>query len=173
MAGIRISVHVSGKDLKDVNFQSIIARKQRNTTAPELIKLFSGTVDGWENKPNFGYKQIINSSRVGVTVGPQGSFGGSNRAYNIYNLVSRGSPAHPIPKQPFKRKWLHFRTGYVSSTRPGDLISNRKSYSGSWVMARQVNHLGFEAREFDKHIAEEYNPKFVSDMQEAINEAVK
>jgi len=66
---------------------------------------------------------------------------------------------------------LRFQVGYRSATRPRVLSSRAYSRFGNYVSSRGVNHPGFEAREFTKTIAEEYEDTFVHDMQDAIHVA--
>ena len=171
---VKISVKVPKDYLKDINFQSIIARKQRNTTVPEVLKMFNQTVEGWKNKPGFGYNQIINSRRVQVTVGPKGIFGGNNSPLKIYRWVTLGTDPHPITARR-KRGFLSFQhgKGYHRSTIPGTLLSSSNSNTGAPVIIKSVNHSGIkEPRLFHELIAREYEQKFRDDMQDAVNEAV-
>lgn len=171
---IKVSVTVPKDYLKDINFQSIIARTQRHITVPEVLKMFHETVEGWKNPPNFGYTQIINSARVQVDIGPKGTFGGNNSPLKIYNWVTLGTDPHPITAKR-KRGFLHFQhgDGYIRSTKPGSLLSGPNANTGDWVVKRSVNHPGIkEPRMFHELIANEYEPKFRDDMQSAINEAV-
>lgn len=162
---IKIKITLPKKLFADIKVRDTIARKQRDTTAPDLLRMFKDTTNGWETKVVFKDKQIINSRRIAMQVAPFG------RGKGIYSLVSLGAPEHPIPP---KHGFLRFQTGYRSATRPGQLISSMKRRFGKQISTlRTINHPGFQARNFDKFIAEQYAPKFVEDMQDAINRVAK
>lgn len=165
MAGIRMSVHVSGKRLSSRDFVDSILDKMKSKTAPEIRALFAQTTEGWKNKPSFSFKTWSNSDEIGTEVYPDGDNA------EQYKLVSLGSPRHPI--DPKNGPFLYFRTGYRASTSPGRLLSRANFRSGPWYSTMHVEHPGFEARDFPDAIRQEYNATFVKDMQEAINEAVK
>lgn len=161
---IKIKVILPKHQFKDINIRDAIARKQRTDTGPDLLRMFKDTTNGWQTDINFQDKQIMNSRRIAMQVAPFG------RGKKIYSIVNQGSPAHVIVA---KKGNLRFQTGYRSATRPGQLMSGSKRRFGAFRMTSVVHHPGFEAREFDKFIAEQYEPKFVEDMQDAINEAVR
>ena len=141
-------------------------KTMRGKSSRELKKLFEDTVFGWSKKPHFTAKfgGGVNEMSLSVTV--------SGPAAETYALVNAGSPPHTIiPRRP--GGILRFKPGYRASTSPGVLKSRRAYRSGAAVVARLVKHPGFEPREFDKTIREEYTPVFEKDMQDAINKASK
>jgi len=140
-----------------------IASKQRAKSLPALRKLFRETVNGWANKPDFGWSQTKSAEVVSIRVYPTGQYS------DIWNLLNEGSPAHPIePKE--NGGILRFRPGYRAATRPGSLRSGRKYRSGPYVNARRVAHPGFEPRRFTELIAQEFAEKYAMEMQEAVTE---
>ena len=168
---VKVSMTVPKKLLKNIHFQTAIAQAQRKYTEPDLMKLFGQTIDGWENRPAFGSKQVVNSSQISMSVYPKGVFGGANKAYKVYNLVNFGAPPHKIT--PRKRSgFLQFQTGYKAATIPGELFSHRPSRFGKHLRAKMLNHPGFEARSFDMLIAEEYKSTFYADMDKAMRDVV-
>jgi hypothetical protein len=164
---IQIKMIMPKKLFKDVNVISAVAKAQREYTEPDLMKMFHETVEGWEHRPNFDSKQVVNTKRISMSVG---LFGANNKSQNIYKLVNAGSPRHPISG---KRGFLRFQSGYRSATIPGQLFSHRASRFGDWWGAAKVDHPGFAARNFDMEIAGQYKSTFYKDMQAAIDEATK
>jgi hypothetical protein len=166
--GLRVSIRVTvpKEVISQIGFQEAIARAQREKTAPELKRLFAKTVEGWENKPYWNQDQKVSSARISMAV----SAGGPNA--DQYALVNNGASPHAIwPRS--RNGFLRFQPGYQSATRPHILSSRSKQRFGGFVSARMVNHPGFEAREFDQAVADEYAPYFEQDMQDAIADWVK
>ena len=163
---IRVSVKIPRELFRDIHVKTAIAQKQRNVTAPEVLRDFWDTVEGWESHPSFSTKQFINDREIRIKIYPSG------RGLSQYSLVNLGSPKHPIPaKRP--GGFLRYQTGYISATVAGSLFSHRKQRFGAFRQNYYVNHPGFKAREFDKLIAKKNADKFAQDMQDAINEATK
>lgn len=163
---IRMSVKVP-KSLYDTN-AALAAMKQtaHSKTIPDLQKMFRGTTEGWSEPPSFQGRTVIFSRSIRVVVEPKGP-GTTN-----YIRVSKGTRPHTITARK-RYGLLRFQSGYRSATRPGSLISHRPSRFGSFVTAFGVDHPGIKARDFDKLIAEEYQPTFERDMQEAIARGAK
>lgn len=163
---IKFSIEYPSKKFGDIHVQTALAQKQRNVTSQDIIRDFEGTVEGWQERPNFAYKSIVNSMRVAIQVYPTG------RGKSLYQLINAGSPSHIITaKRP--GGFLHFQTGYKSATHAGSLTSGPKVRFGRYRSTYFVNHPGFEARDFIKLIGEKNRDKFAFDMQEAVNEAVR
>lgn len=160
---IKLKFILPKKLFADIHVQTAIAQAQRNITRPDLLRMFYDTTEGWKTNVVFKDKQIMNSRRIAMQVFPYG------RGKGVYSIVTLGSPAHDITS---RRGLLHWQTGYRSATRPGQLMSSSSHRFGSWKYGITVNHPGFQAREFDRFIAEQYYPKFIEDMQEAVNKAV-
>lgn len=137
-----------------------LVRKQLSETIPALETVFRHTVDGWEHKPTFKGTQRITRNSITMSVSASGPHA------DQYALVNSGSPPHTINAR--RGGLLRFQRGYRASTRPRMLSSRAKSRFGPYVGAVQVNHPGFEAREFDETIAELFQPIFEADMAEAM-----
>lgn len=137
-----------------------MAKKQRDSTIPDLISLFKLTVDGWEEKPGFSYRQTRTASTLSMSVFPTGPHA------SLYALVSGGARAHTI--SPVNSTWLRFQPGYSAGTRPGIIGSKSKRRFGGYVRAEGVNHPGFEPRNFPKTIKDVFDPLFRADMAEAL-----
>lgn len=172
---IRVSVKLTVPD-KVLNPQNVIdeiAKTQRNKTAPDVKRLFKQTVEGWQNPPTFIHRQQILRNEIGVTISATGSRMGLHglTAANQYSLVNAGADPHPIPTPGTTAQggFLRFQRGYHSSTRPRVLSSRAYMRYGPYSAALSVDHRGFEAREFDQMIADEYTDTFRDDMQEAVN----
>lgn len=158
---IRFNVRLPNTDkFNGETYIKRLAQKQRESTIPDLISLFKLTVEGWEEKPEFSYKQTRTASSLSMSVfatGPHAS---------LYALVSGGARAHQIV--PTSSTWLRFQPGYAAGTRPGIIGSSSKRRFGGYVQAEGVKHPGFQAREFPKTIKEEFRPIFQADMAEAL-----
>lgn len=161
MVSIRVKVTVPSEKFADKKWVDEVVATMRRKTGPELKFEFQQTVNTWKNKPTFTIHQETQSNRILVDV----------YTFNdIYRLVNEGSPKHPIPRAP---GFLRYRTGYASKSKAGSKHSFVGGKFGGWRVAKQVQHPGFEARKFDQLIAEDYNPKFQKDMQEAFNRVAK
>jgi len=136
-----------------------IMSKMQHKTAPDLKRMFGLTVQGWKNKPDWSQKFVNSTGELRTEVWASGA--GASQ----YGLVNAGSPRHPITP---KRGFLVFQRGYRRSTNPRTLSSSANSRYGDIVKSKGFIHPGFEARKFDETIAEQYEPTFADDMQDAI-----
>jgi hypothetical protein len=164
MANIRITVKVPEIVLNSDFILTRISQKMKSKTGPDLRALFRRTVEGWDNPPDFSQKFHVGRDYCSTTVWPSG------RNKNQYNLVNEGSPPHII--LPRRARMLRFQVGYRAATKPRVIGSSAKQRFGPYTGSAGVAHPGFEAREFDSAIAEEYQDTFAADMQDAINVAV-
>lgn len=163
---ISIRVSLPKVEFAKQRWLQAIASKQRAKSLPGLRKLFRQSVTGWSEKPNFGYEQDIGTDEIGIRVFPTGPHA------EIWNLLNEGSPPHVIkPKN--KKGLLSFQPGYRAATRPGQLLSGRKYRSGKKVVAKSVNHPGFQARRFTELIAHKFSEDYALDMQEAVTEVAQ
>lgn len=163
---IRVKVTVPDEILNVKAVVDAIASAQRQKTAPQMKQLFSQTVDGWDNRPDWSQKQEIETNRIAISVWASGTH------EKQYRLVNEGARAHPItPRNP--GGFLRFQPGYIPATRPGSLTSSPKQRFGDFIRTRGVSHPGFEARLFDEQVADAITDDFASDMQEAIGNAAK
>lgn len=143
------------------DFVNAVERAMRTQTGPGVKRVLEGTVNGWQNKPEFRFKQTTTSNKISILIYADGPNA------DIYSLVNKGSPAHIIrPKQ--AGGLLSFRTGYNAGTKPRSLVSKSKMRSGPYVTASVVSHPGFEAREFDVTTAEHYESIFQREMRDSI-----
>lgn len=163
---IRINVNMPKKEFKASGYIDACAEVMKSKTGPELRALFLQTIFGWspEKKPGFTRQLTRQVYKVSMRVY-------TNSNYEIYSLVSKGAPAHII--RPVKAKVLRFKPGYRAATTPGQIQSRRAYRSGTEITATVVHHPGFQDRSFDSFIANEYEPTFTSDMQDAMNNAAK
>lgn len=161
---MKITISVELPKVKFVNKRWLedLARAQRTQVLPPLRALFKQTVTGWSaaKKPDFGWSQIRNSNEMIIAVYPKGP------GADIWNLVSSGSPAHPIPAR--SGGLLRFQKGYRAATTPGQLMSRRAYRSNPVWTAKVVAHPGFEPRDFPQLIADAYREQFIDTMQESI-----
>lgn len=142
--------------------QEIISA-QNTKTKPALQRLFGRTVDGWDHPPIFSGRRVDTASQLGVRVEATGPNA------DQYALVNGGARKHPI--RPRRARLLRFQPGYTAGTRVRSLSSRHYVRSGGFVTAREIpRHPGFAAREFDQTVADEHQPDFERDMQQAIKD---
>ena len=161
---ITVKVTVPPEVLSASAVRDAIIRAQRTSTAPDLVGLFSRTVNGWHNPPHFSQTQKVTPNSISMSVYPTGPNAGQ------YALVNNGAKPHSISPTTVGG-FLRFQPGYISSTRPRVIASSPYTRFGSYISTRHVNHPGFEAREFDTQIGEDYEQVFARDMQDAISSA--
>ena len=89
-----------------------------------------------------------------------------------YRLVNAGTTKKDYPIVPRRKNMLRFQTQFRPKTRPRLLGSFVGGKFGPYISTLAVIHPGFEAREFDKTVAEEYQKNFTNDIQRAINEGI-
>ena len=160
---IRVTMEVPKNFLNVQEIRDALDNAQRHKTGPEVKALFKQTTAGFRSKPTWNQTFVHNWSKVSVTVQT-----GKSKSADIYALVNAGSPPHDIPLQPGH---LRFRYGYTPATRPRYLFSHPYQRFGPYSFRTQVPHPGFDAREFDLTIKEEYEDTFRDDMQDAIYSA--
>lgn len=141
-----------------------IADTLQHKTAMDLKTEFRKTIFGWANKPSFRQKYTERSAYMSEQVYADGPNA------DQYSLVNFGANAHEI--RPVNYPALRFRPGYRASTRPHFIGSRRNYRSGAYIFRRRVFHPGFEAREFDITIAEDYMDIFAHDVQNAIIQGI-
>lgn len=163
---ITINVSIPKVSFARKKWLDAIASKQRAKSLPILKKLFKETVNGWSQKPDFGWVQTKSADEISIRVYPTGPYS------DVWNLVNEGSPPHIItPKK--VGGILAFKPGYRSSTKPGQLRSGRKYRSGKMRFAKSVNHPGFEGRKFTEMISQIFAEDYAMDMQEAVTEVAR
>lgn len=159
--GVKIRVFVPREVIKlasvSKNIQHVMIQKTQQEFRRELQK----TVRTWDNKPNWTLEHHFGVQVLWVKV-----FTYSTQ----YRLVNAGAKPHII--RPRKAGMLRFRTGYKAKSRPHLIGSFAGGKFGDYISTNSVSHPGFEAREFDKTIAEEYQETFRDDVQEAIKGAI-
>lgn len=147
-------------------FAEEIERTMRGDTTRAVKNLYTGTVDGWKNKPTFSATIFSARGRhIRLRVQPIG------RNKDQYNLVSAGARPHPILSRTTKP--MSFQTGYRAATQPRSLKSGSAQSFGRVKHAFVVQHPGFEGRKFHEEIAKFYAPIFADDMKKAIVRAAR
>lgn len=159
MPSIQINVTVPKSIFDSQAAIQRIAAAQRSKTAPKLKRLFKETTEGWNHQPNWSQQQTIGRDFIAMKVWPSGEHA------EQYRLVNNGAPSHMIA--PRRARVLRFQTGYRAGTRPRVLRSRAYQRFGRYISTSLVNHPGFEAREFDRLVAETHEPEFWNDMQDA------
>lgn len=89
---------------------------------------------------------------------------------DIYNYVSGGTKPHWI--KPRRAKALRFGVPFKAKTRVGFIGSSNGKRGDTLVFSKGVYHPGSEARDFDKVIADKWQPVYVELMQRRIDNAV-
>lgn len=164
---ISIKVTVPKEILNSADIRRSLGDMQRRKTGPEIKALFRQTTEGWRHKPTWNQHFVQNSQKVSVTVQT-----GTSESAETYALVNAGARPHAIYPR-VAGGWLRFRQGYTAGTAPRSLVSRAYKRWGRYVARQSVNHPGFEAREFDKAIVEQYTDTFEEDMQRAISDSAQ
>jgi len=93
----------------------------------------------------------------------------------IYNYVVKGTPPHEIWAGAYTGKSdktvLAFSSQFVPKTQPGIIGSNPGFVGERDTFVPMVNHPGTEARNFDKIIQRDWEPKFKRMMEQAMRDA--
>jgi hypothetical protein len=129
----------------------------------DVLQDFSATTDTWNR--NVKFDRLVREDTQSIV-----QFEVST-ADEIYKLVSKGSPAHYI--EPVEAKALKYQSTYRSKTEPRMIGSRGGGKSGSDVFARSVWHPGFNAREFDKAVADKWREMFASRLAAAMKDVAK
>jgi len=166
----------SGKRKAAITDLASIARAELEKTLdkkvkPELIRRHEKIVESWKNKPGFGARKYLKPDRIEIAVFPTGEH------KKIWEYVDRGTKPHTIT--PKKAPYLKFQWGgkgsYVPKTRPfpyatvvkgGGYVRNAKT-----VRMLKVKHPGTEPRNFTKQIAENVQPDFKREVENAFRRA--
>jgi len=146
------------KELFDLEKFKRLQKAHMASVALAVKRDFESIVKQWNNKPVFE----IQYGKDEITVGTDDE---------IFSLVDTGSPRHAIA--PVRAKQLKFQKGYKAKTSPEVIGSRRGGKNGPIVVARSVNHPGFQARKFIDAVAKKNNTKFFSDGDAIVSEANK
>lgn len=129
-----------------------IAKKVR----VDLLK----TTRTWKHRVIFTIKLDVGSEAVATVYTDD----------EIYNYVSGGTKPHWI--KPRRAKFLAFGVPFRAKTRVGFIGSSNGKRGNTMVFSRGVYHPGTEARDFDKVIAEKWQPVYEQLMQRRIDNAI-
>lgn len=143
-------------------FQREFKDEFNNDIRRDMLNEFKKTIEGWKHRPHFYSRLIFSPTKISLFI-----YAGGKSA-DQYNLVSLGSPPHPIyAKSSAKR--LYYRTGYRAATQPRKISSRAASRYGPMITARMVHHPGFEGREFYETVGDLY----VTDYRRRIKNALQ
>ena len=123
---------------------------------------FKKTTQGFKTRITFRTVKKINDRGWIIAVGTDNE---------IYAYLNYGTKPHAI--RPKKARRLRFRGGYTSKTVPGRLNTRPGGSSGDYVSAKEVQHPGTDARNFDKEIVRRNQQPIVDDVKDAFREAAK
>lgn len=151
------------------NFDAMLQEVEKTIEAevkPQLLSYFTRIVADWEHVVEFRARKRITSEGISVYVWPTGP----NAKYWIW--VSGGTKAHTIVPRTVGIP-LKFRTGYRPKTDTGYKYRGPGTSIGPWVSATSVEHPGIRPREFERHIARFYQPKFRKLMEAALRRGAR
>jgi len=139
---------------------------------PALVKEFKKVVADWEHKPRFAARKYVNKGAIEVAVYPTGT----NK--KIWRYVSEGTKPHTI--RPKHAKALRFQWGGPGSYKPRTTVGPPPTFGGPGAVSggkrvafKQVIHPGIEARNFERHIADQYRPKFRREIENALRRGAR
>lgn len=159
--GVKLRVFVPKTVFDDARAVRNIQHVMTSKTGPELRKEFEKTIKSWDDRPNFQMEHYFGVRVLWVKVYTYST---------VYRLVNAGARPHEI--RPRKARLLRFQSQFKPKSRPRLIGSFAGGKSGDYVSARSVHHPGFEAREFDQEISEQYQDTFRKDIQDAISDAL-
>lgn len=151
---------------KKVNFQAIVdevVRVHQTQVIDDIDGYYNRITGDWsaENRPKLKHSTSIIRNVVKTTVIAEGM---------VYRYVTAGTKGpYPIPKPGnIKAKMLRFRETYTPRTKPIAKYGGPGIKSGALVFRKRVIHPGIKARGFEKAIAQEYEPKYIRLMKNAV-----
>ena len=145
-------------------FYNEVSSTLDSVVKPDLIAWFNKIVARWKHRPSFKATCKITQSEMTVNVYPAGT------SAKIWRYVSLGTKGpYPIPKAGnTNAKILKFKGGYKARTNTSGGYNGPGKAAGKTVFSKHVTHPGIKARNFEKHIARWYYPKFRKVMKNAV-----
>lgn len=125
-------------------------------------KDFEKTTSTWEHGVEFPIEDRSSAGRLAMFTGTDDE---------VYAMVNDGTEPHII--RPVKAQVLAFPVGYKAKTSPGRISSGSGGASGLMAFAREIHHPGTKARHFDKAIADKWQSKFRSEMNDVMSQVRK
>ena len=159
---------IKAKPVKWQPFYNEIATTLDKVVKPDLIAWFDKIVASWRHRPAFRALKKITHTDMSVYVYPTGP------SAQIWRYVSQGTRGpYPIPKVGnTAAKALRFRWGgygsYKARTTTSGGYKGAGKATGKMRTFKRVSHPGIKARNFEKHIARWYYPKFRKIMKNAV-----
>lgn len=160
--GVKLRVFVPKEVMNIEAVNRAIQHTMVQKTIPDLKREFGKTVSTWSDKPGFQTDQYFGQNVMWVKVYTYSTH---------YRLVNAGARPHEI--RPRRARLLRFQSEFRPKSRPKLIRSFAGGKSGGYVSTPSVQHPGFEAREFDTTIAEEYTKTFHDDIQKAVEEGIE
>ena len=138
---------IKPRKFRDAAFELAFARAAQ-LTQRGIAADFEKTHKTWDHDPKF---VSTIRRRAGATVVRVAT------TDDIYRFVTRGTKRHKIVAK--NSPVLVFKGTYKAKTLPGTVRSRSGGSSGPTVVAREVQHPGTKARNFDKLIAADWRKK--------------
>lgn len=159
----------SAKQILDRLDQTLTGR-----VAQDLTAYFQDIFANWEHKPDISVSLRREEGASVLRVAPSGE------SATIWRWVSKGTPPHPIAARNAPRLVFPFQgagNSYdpkTSGQGPGSIVYGGPGQrKGKLVRPMQVTHPGIEPRQFERWIVAQYQPKFASIMQAALEQALR
>lgn len=140
---------------------------------PALVKSHEKVVEDWRTEIGFAARKVIKPDRITIYVFPTGQ----NKM--IWYYVDQGTKRHPItPKKP--GGFLVFPWGGPGSYVPKTMAKPARTVVGGGyvknptiVRAKRVDHPGSEGRNFTGQIAQDIQPAFKREVENAFRRAAR
>ena len=137
---------------------------------PHFIDAFDKIVANWEHKPIFKGRKFVTADAIWVNIFPTGT----NKL--IYTYVTKGTRPHVIRVK--NAQMLAFMWGgpgsYNAKTGPGGKFGGPGTVSGgTMTFAKQVNHPGNAARDFERVILKQEKQWYSRTMENAWRRAIR
>ena len=137
---------------------------------PHFIDEFDKVVANWKHKPIFKGRKFVTADKILVNIFPTGT------DKLIYTYVTKGTRAHVIRVK--NAQMLAFMWGghgsYNAKTGPGGKFGGPGTVSGgTMTFAKQVNHPGNAARDFERVILKQEKQWYSRTMENAWRRAIR
>ena len=167
MAGAIVGKVIKPRRFDDKAFERKIAAAAKKA-ASGIEGDFKKTTKTWHQQPDFEKVVALPPPAVEVMVATDDE---------IYGYVNNGTEPHEIWAGAYTGKSdktvLAFSSQFVPKTQPGIIGSNPGFVGERDTFVPMVHHPGTEARNFDKIIQRDWEPKFKRLMESAMRDAAR
>jgi len=163
MAGAIVWKQIKLKRFNDDAFKREI-RNAALRVQRGMVSEYKKATKTWAHQPQFIGTRDLSHDPVTILVGT------NDRVFNLLDSGTRQDGYFIFPVQAYQ---LSYQSDFVPKTVPGWLGSRSGGKSGGWTHRQWVTHPGVEAREFSEKVAEIWQKKIRSEMEEVMRNFAK